>query len=139
MPEKKRRANKMVNNPQIRKKYIMHIITILISPSICYFGKHYHKLKNYVQKINNKHSLNEWVPVKWGQEMRLDGKIWYYIDINGEVVHEIINNQPVRMENLIVYMGNPWYTVADAGIRNFKIWTRSDDGGKYYCILLYCT
>ena len=107
----------------------MHI-TILYPPSISYFGKRYHKLKDYYQIIKSKHALNEWVPVNLGQEMRLDGKIWYYIDINGELVHEIINNQPVRMGDLIAYMGAPWYPVADAGIRNFKIWTRSDDKGK---------
>ena len=80
--------------------------------------------KNHQKRISGKHSLNEWVSMKLGQKQRIDKKIWFFVEINGETYEEI-NTDPVSIDDLIVYMSDPWHNSAHAELRNFKIWTKS--------------
>ena len=47
---------------------------------------------------------NVWVPMEIGQIRFADGNILYYIKKKGEIIHQVINNQPIAMEGLQLHM-----------------------------------
>ena len=75
--------------------------------------------KNYCFNTK-KIPINKWVKVRLSQQLE-DSQYIYKIFINGQQVVRTVNSQPREFKNVKVYSGDPWYEVADAYVRNFRI------------------
>jgi len=69
--------------------------------------------------------MGEYSRVKVSQESNEKSEIIYSISINGKCIHTEINKDARQFENVLVYGSDPWYKMADATIRNYKLITPS--------------
>ena len=72
--------------------------------------------------------LNVWSSVKISQHL-LDNVYEYSIDINGKNIRSVVNSEPKELQNIKVYVSDPWY-VAQAGfIKDLLIY--NGNSGKF--------
>ncbi|XP_047124613.1 A disintegrin and metalloproteinase with thrombospondin motifs adt-1 [Hydra vulgaris] len=74
---------------------------------------------NYV-KNTNKLGLHNWSSVKIAQEFK-ESKYIYSIELNGQRILYIENNDTRDFSNVKVYVSNPWYEAQPGFIKNLKI------------------
>ena len=52
----------------------------------------------------------------------------YQIFINGLQIHKTVNRKPLSLENVRVYLSDPWYHAANAVVKNLKVVTTPFSG-----------
>ena len=53
--------------------------------------------------------------------MRADDAIWFYVTVNGNIIHELKNESPEIMNNLYLFASGNFYNAAiGASIRRFR-------------------
>lgn len=62
-------------------------------------------------------TIGKWTNVQIYQN-QVDGGFKYQIKIDGDIVKSLDNNDAREFSNVQVYAADPWYTAADADIRN---------------------
>ena len=72
---------------------------------------------------NYNYKLNEEYHFEISQNKNSNGEAIYNIKVNGKTFHEIINTTPLKFQNVMLYLSNPWHeTLAPFGkLSNFKI------------------
>ena len=67
-------------------------------------------------------TVNVGIKIEIHQRYTSGGKYRYFIKINGEEIHSIVNNDAQQFYNVKVYASNPWDPIVCPGyIKNFAI------------------
>jgi len=80
--------------------------------------------------VNGKADLptNKFTNIRISQVFRPDKNgYWYIIHVNRKLVHQIRNTKPLTLGNVKVFMADPWFSAANALVKNVKI-TTSQEG-----------
>ena len=81
----------------------------------------------YVYDSDKAITLNKWIKIVV-QQLKSGGNWKYSITIDGNIVHEVVNNQAEEFDNVKVYASNTWINAAMGKIRNLQIYA---DGGEF--------
>jgi hypothetical protein len=57
-----------------------------------------------------------------------NGEYLYSISVAGKILHSMVNEQPIEIENVKVYAGDNFYVPADAYLNNLEIITDAVPG-----------
>lgn len=57
-----------------------------------------------------------------------NGEYLYSISVAGKILHSMVNEQPIEIENVKVYTGDNFYGPADAYLNNLEIITDAVPG-----------
>ena len=61
-------------------------------------------------------------------------KYRYKIFVNGTLIHAVDNHNPLFLQNVRVYLSNPWDDAASASVKNLNVAT--SQGGKILDIMI---
>ena len=65
----------------------------------------------------------DWISVQISQIKSLSNYI-YSITINGNLVHNVTNNNPAEFHNVQIFVADAWYPVLSGFIRNFVLYSK---------------
>ena len=68
--------------------------------------------------------LKQWSSIEISQQLVNQSYI-YCIRVNESVVYSVVNNIPLKLSNVKVYAGDPWYAAQNGFIRNLIITSKS--------------
>merc|ERR1712042_18359 len=69
--------------------------------------------------------LKTWIKIKISQALMYDNFV-YTVEVDGQTVHEEINDVAAMFTDVKVYAGDPWYPAQDGKIRNLTLKTKND-------------
>ena len=99
-----------------------HILVVYVNPDkyfiICYpVNGNTASCQNYYYELNKEYHF------EISQNKNSKGEAIYNIKVNGKTFHEIVNTTPLKFQNVLLYLSNPWHeTLAPFGkLSNLKI------------------